>query len=333
MKKKNIIIGSVIAVLAIAVLVESILLAVGYFSRTPKLANGQDKVVSLGTGTEYSVDQVYDMVKDSYALQKILDKVDEELLGNKYKDNEEVNLYVETKLATAHSNYPEEADFEKYLSYFNCNNEDEYKAYLKVEKQKELITTEYAKSQVTDKEVKKYYKEDYVGDIAARHILVRPKDNDTTTARKTSQEILDKIDSLVSEGKSVSDAFDAVTEEYKDNEQVKAEDLGYFNKGAMVEAFETAAFNLKVGEYSSSPVNTSYGYHVIYVYDQKEKEKLEDVKDKLVEQIAKNKVDEDKTKLQTKALVNLRKENNFEIYDASLNKQYERYINYMLNSK
>ena len=101
----------------------------------------------------------------------------------------------------------------------------------------------------------------------------------------------------------------------------------------MVEAFETAAFKLKVGEYSSSPVNTSYGYHVIYVYDQKEKEKLEDVKDKLVEQIAKDKVDEDKTKLQTKALVNLRKDNNFEIYDASLNKQYERYINYMLNSK
>jgi foldase protein PrsA len=101
----------------------------------------------------------------------------------------------------------------------------------------------------------------------------------------------------------------------------------------MVESFETAAFKLKVGEYSSSPVYTQYGYHLIYVYDQKGKEKLEDVKDKMIEQVAKKKVDEDKTKIQTKALENLRKENNFEIFDSELSKQYGRYINYMLNSK
>ena len=333
MKKKNIIIGSVIGIETVAIIVLAILCAVGHFSKSPKLKNGEDLVVSLGTGTKYSVNQVYEMVKDSYALQKILDKVDAELLGNKYKDNEEVASYIETKIATAHANYPEEADFEKYLSYFNCNTEDEYREYLKAEKEKELITTDYAKTTVTEKEIKKYYKEEYVGDIAARHILVRPKDNDTSSARNLSQEILDKIDSLVAEGKSVSDAFDEVTNEYSSNEQVKAEDLGYFNKGAMVESFETAAFKLKVGEYSSSPVYTQYGYHLIYVYDQKEKGKLEDVKNDMIEQVAKKKVDEDKTKLQTKALENLRKENNFELFDSELSKQYGRYINYMLNSK
>ena len=100
----------------------------------------------------------------------------------------------------------------------------------------------------------------------------------------------------------------------------------------MVEAFETEAFKLKKGQISESPVYTQYGYHIIYVYDQKEKGKLEDAKETIIKSIAKDKVDENSTVLQTKALVQLRKDNDFTIYDSELNKQYERYINYMVNS-
>ncbi len=331
--KKKIIIGSIIAVESIAVIVLVILCAVGHFTRMPKLSNGQDKVVSLGTGTEYSVEQIYDMVKDSYALQKILDKIDSELLANKYPNNEEVNSYVETKVATAQANYPTEEKLNQYLSYFNCNSLDEYRDYLRLEKEKELLTTEYAKTLVTDKEIKKYYKEDYVGDIAAKHILVKPIDNNTSESRTKAQEMLDKIDTLVAGGTSVNDAFEQVGNENKDDNIILYQDLEYFNKGAMVESFENEAFKLKKGEYSKTPVYTQYGYHLIYVYDQKEKGKLEEVKETIIEQIAKQKVDDDKTVLQTKALDQLRKENDFKLYDPSLEKQYGRYINYMVNNK
>ena len=331
--KKKIIIGSIIAVESIAVIVLVILCAVGHFTRMPKVSNGQDKVVSLGTGTEYSVEQIYDMVKDSYALQKILDKIDSELLANKYPNNEEVNSYVETKVATAQANYPTEEKLNQYLNYFNCNSLDEYRDYLRLEKEKELLTTEYAKTLVTDKEIKKYYKEDYVGDIAAKHILVKPIDNNTSESRTKAQEMLDKIDTLVAGGTSVNDAFEQVGNENKDDNIILYQDLEYFNKGAMVESFENEAFKLKKGEYSKTPVYTQYGYHLIYVYDQKEKGKLEEVKETIIEQIAKQKVDDDKTVLQTKALDQLRKENDFKLYDPSLEKQYGRYINYMVNNK
>ena len=38
--------------------------------------------------------------------------------------------------------------------------------------------------------------------------------------------------------------------------------LGFFGRGKMVKEFETAAFNLQVGQISE-PVKTQYGYHVI----------------------------------------------------------------------
>jgi len=42
-------------------------------------------------------------------------------------------------------------------------------------------------------------------------------------------------------------------------------DLGTFTKGKMVPEFETAAFAQKVGTYSTTPVKTEFGYHVIKV--------------------------------------------------------------------
>lgn len=40
-------------------------------------------------------------------------------------------------------------------------------------------------------------------------------------------------------------------------------DLGYFARGAMVDAFEDAAFALEEGQYTGEPVETQFGWHVI----------------------------------------------------------------------
>ncbi len=47
-------------------------------------------------------------------------------------------------------------------------------------------------------------------------------------------------------------------------------DLGYFGEGQMVQAFSEAAFAMKKGETSATPVQTEFGWHVIKVEDRRE---------------------------------------------------------------
>ena len=49
-------------------------------------------------------------------------------------------------------------------------------------------------------------------------------------------------------------------------------DLGYFAKGQMVPEFETAADALNPGEYTQTPVQTQFGWHVVKVEDRRMQE-------------------------------------------------------------
>ncbi len=46
-------------------------------------------------------------------------------------------------------------------------------------------------------------------------------------------------------------------------------DLGYFPRGAMVPAFEVAAFALEAGSFTQEPVQTQFGWHIILVEEKR----------------------------------------------------------------
>ena len=87
-----------------------------------------------------------------------------------------------------------------------------------------------------------------------------------------------EIISKLNEGKS----FDEVKEEYKD--KITYEELGYKSYNASLEsAYMNEMESLSNESYSKTPVKTSYGYHIVYRIDQKEKPSLEDVKEEVTE--------------------------------------------------
>jgi len=54
----------------------------------------------------------------------------------------------------------------------------------------------------------------------------------------------------------------------------KGGDLGFFGEGQMVPAFNDAAFAMKKGEVTKTPVKSQFGYHVILVVDKQEAKDL-----------------------------------------------------------
>ncbi len=297
---------------------------------TPKLKNGEEVLVELKDGTKYSVDEIWQEFKEDYAISIILDKVDTKLLESEYKDSKsDIDDYVSATETNIRANYESEDELLGALQNFGYSSLEDYLDMVRANRLRSLLTTDFAKSKVTDKEVEKYYKEEIVGDIEAVHILVKPSGTDTasdTKAKEKANEIIEAINKDIKSGTKALDAF----KKYKDNDDVKFEELGKITKGDMVTEFDDAAFALSVNKYTKSPVKTSYGYHIILKTKEYEKEKLEDMKDEIKTTLAEEKISDDST-MQDQALNDLRKRNGIKINDKDIERAYNKYMNYKLN--
>lgn len=120
------------------------------------------------------------------------------------------------------------------------------------------------------KEVKAYYDtnaDEFVDKekIRARHILVKTKAEAEAVIKSMKGLSGDKLrNEFIAQAKSKSTGPSAA----------KGGDLGYFPRGQMVPSFNDAAFAMKEGAMSAVPVQSQFGYHVIYIEDKKAAKKL-----------------------------------------------------------
>ena len=115
------------------------------------------------------------------------------------------------------------------------------------------------RKRVTDAELKAAYNT-YIADtgsreeVKARHILVAKK--------QTAEDIISQLN-------SGADFIMLAKEKSNGPSGPNGGDLGYFGRGAMLPAFETAAFELDIGQHSQNPVQTQFGWHVILLEDKR----------------------------------------------------------------
>jgi peptidyl-prolyl cis-trans isomerase C len=106
---------------------------------------------------------------------------------------------------------------------------------------------------ITDAAIQAEYKKDYAGkpgaaQVQARHILVK--------TQAEAQAIIDQLNK----------GADFATLAKKDSLDPGASnggELGWFTQSEMVPAFATAVFALQPGQYTKTPVQTQFGWHVI----------------------------------------------------------------------
>ena len=288
------------------------------------LPNGNDALVSFSnTNLGISAGDLYSEVKGT-ALSKLIDMIDTKILLDKYPDkSSDADKYVNEQYDLIKTNFKD--DIDKFKDIIRLN-------YYRTE-----AVNDYAKKSVTDKQIQKYYDENVYGDISCKHILITPAVTDNMSDEdktKADKEALQKAKDIIKKLKN-GESFDDLAKEYSDDtsNKDKGGDLGYFNTGDMLEEFEKAAFALKKGKYTTTPVKTKYGYHIILKTDEKEKPSLEDKKEEIIKTLASEAKSKD-TALSINALVELRKEYGMNIEDDEMSKLYSTYIsNSLLSAK
>ena len=289
--------------------------------RIATLKDGTQPVATID-GMTLTADELYEDMKDIYSVSSLLDKLDTKILTDKYPDTDEMDDEVTSQAENYYKAYEQyyKMSKEDFLKQNGFNTEKKFLEYIKLNNRRTKYVKEYTENEVTDKEIDKYYEDKVYGDINTKHMLVKvdssASDDDKKEAENLAKEIISKLD----EGKT----FDEVKEEYKD--KITYEELGYKSyNAALEEAYKNEMKNLKDGEYSKEPVKTSYGYHIVYRIDQKEKPALEDIKDQIKEEIADEKISNDKN-LYYVVLDKMRENANLKFEDTVLKDKYDNYM-------
>jgi len=309
------------------------LLVVTGCGKVPQLKNGEEVFLQVN-GKNVSTNDVYEELKESYARDQILEIMDKIILEEKYEEDDELKEYVDAQIDYYIQSYGEEG-FKQALAASNLT-EDDLRQTIALDYRRNLAVEDYIKDTITNEEINNYYESNVRGDIKASHILIKPDTtDDSTDEEKTAAE-----QTALNEAKDIinrlnnGEKFEDLAKELSDDEGSAKDggDLGYFAKGKMIDEFENAVVALEVGKYSTEPVKSTYGYHIILKVDQKDKPKLKEVKDEIIDTLVTEKLNNDST-LKYKALYEIRKEAKLEIHDDSIKKQYESYMEDLMSSK
>lgn len=173
------------------------------------------------------------------------------------------------------ANVPLEAVFDRLLAHMidtqlvnaeakrlNLQNDPQVKkrlAEIETQVMQEMLINRRISEKVTEDGVKARY-QDFLKsnpgkeEVRARHILVKEEG---------------EAKAIIKELKSGGDFAAIAKTKSLDQGSADGGDLGYFRQDDMVQEFAQAAFNMKPGQTSETPVHTQFGWHVIKVEDRR----------------------------------------------------------------
>ncbi|MEG1288452.1 MAG: peptidylprolyl isomerase [Bacilli bacterium] len=312
--------------------------------KIPKLSNGNDAVITFKDGQKISVDDLYNTLKNDYALETLITLMDTHIFETEFADKvDDSKSYAENYVKAMKESYGGE---DKLLQAIQQNTKfstiEAYQKYLYLSYLQSMATEEYAKLQITDKQIKKYYDETAKGQVDLNHILITADVTDKMTAdekkaaetkaKDLAKSLIDKINKSDDKEKT----FKELVKENTKDDKTKSKDgsLGKVTYGDIDKKYNgllDAAYKIKDKEVYGEIVTTELGYHIVFKTKSYEKEELEKVSDKIKKILAEELQSKQKD-IALKALQHYRKEYGMEIQDSEIQKQYARYIQNMAAS-
>lgn len=292
-----------------------------------KLKDGEEVVASL-KDKQFTAEELFDELKERYGSTVLTNMIDTYIINTEIPDDKDYEESAKAELSSTKAYYEQyNYSWDTVLSYYGFSNDDDFlKASIENNKRSDIIT-KYVKEKITDDEINEYYEKEIYGDYTVKHILVKPettsdmsedeKKEANENAKKKAEEAIEKLN----EGTSWSD----VVKEYSDDDQTKNDDgnLPAFTNGDYVDSFFEATLELEDGNYTKEPVESTYGYHIIYRVSATEKPSLEKAKEKCLEKIAANKLNNDAS-LATNTWIEIREKYDLDIADSTIKEDYKK---------
>ena len=300
-----------------------------------EVKNGSKVAVSINknkfTATEY-----YNKIKESN-ISTLIDMLDHSLLDEKYKTDDKEKEEINKQIEQIKNYYGSDENTYKTIlkQYFGTDSEDELKEKLSLEYKRNLAVNDYVKKNIKDDEIKKYYNDNIFGEVKASHILISPdvdskaSDEEKTKAEEKAKETAEKVIKELNSGKK----FKTLAKKYSTDEATATNggDLGYFDLDEMTKEFSDAVKELKKNEYTKEPIKTEYGYHIILKTGEKEKPKLNKVKEDIKEKIKEEKLKNDNS-LYYESLKSFREDKKITWNDDILKKAYDEYMTKLIDN-
>jgi len=311
-----------------------VLVIVLLMNRIPKLENGNEVVASID-GLEISANDFYTELKGASGYYTLNDMIDKFIAKKEVKDTTKAYEYADSYIEYYRLQYEQNnMDFEEEIEKTGTTLE-EIREGIAMDYLVQQAAEEYVKSTIKDEEIDTYYKDNIYEELTVRHILIKSNVSSTATAdekKKAEEEALKKANEILAKYKN-GEEFAELAKTYSEDTGTKEDGGLYanFNQTNTDQAFFKAAYALKDGQVTDTPVKSQYGYHLILKVGENAKPKKEEVKDEILDGILKAKENED-SKIYDKAWVTLRENYNFQIFDTKLKSTYKTMAEDIKNS-
>ena len=319
----------------VVVLLLAALILVLCLKRVPKTSKGEEILATIN-GKTITANELYEALKEKNGTEELVSIIDTYIADKEVEITDEHKEYVK-EVVDYYKEYAEYygVDLATFLAnYVGVNGittEEEFSEYVLEDYKKTVAISNYIGEKATEEELKEYYKENYSDKLTVKHILIEV-DAEAEDKDKADKEAKDKAKKLIEElndtsSKKLDSKFEDLAEDNSDDTATYSKGglIEDFTKKDVVEEFWKAANELKDGEYTSKPVKTTYGYHIILKVSSKPVEKYKDIKEEVRSAYAESLLNADSTLFAAK-WDELRKEYKLSIKDDIIKKAYKKTV-------